>query len=102
MKNRQKDEIIRHILTVCNGIEGKGIARIMLHAYITHQQAKSYLAELVDKGLIENNTFSSKFYRTSSKGIEYLAALDRMSELLPIETRRGVRKEDSILGIPAF
>lgn len=73
----------------------------MFHAYITHAQAKSYLGDLIEKGLIENDIFNSKVYRTSSKGLEYLAALERMSEFLPIETRKVVRKENTIAGIPA-
>jgi|SRR5581483_325021 len=89
MQNRQKDEIIRDILTVCNG--GTTITRVMFHAYITHAQAKSYLGELMEKGLIETDMFNSKQYRSTAKGLACLAGLETMSELLPIETRRTVK-----------
>jgi predicted transcriptional regulator len=102
MQNRQKDEIIRDILTVCNGAEGTGISRVMFHAYISHAQAKSYLGDLIEKGLIETDIFNNRVYRTSSRGLEYLATLEHMSEMLPIETRKVVRKENTITGIPAF
>jgi predicted transcriptional regulator len=89
MQNRQKDEIVRDILTVCNG--GSIISRIMFHTYITHAQAKGYLGELIEKGLVETDTFNSKKYLATPKGIEYLGALERMSEMLAIETRRSVK-----------
>jgi predicted transcriptional regulator len=85
MYKRQKNEIIRDILTVCNG--GAIISNIMCKSYITYNQAKSYLGELIQSGLIEDDRLDRKF-RTTQKGIEYLASLERMSELLPLETKR--------------
>ena len=92
MQNRQKDEIVRDILTVCNG--GTVISKVMFHAYITHAQAKGYLGELIEKGLVETDMFNSREYRTTSKGLEYLVGLQRMSELLPIETKRIVKSSN--------
>lgn len=89
MQNRQKNEIVRDILTVCNG--GTTITRVMFHAYITHSQAKIYLGELIESGLIETDMFNSKQYRSTSKGLACLAGLETISELLPIETRRTVK-----------
>jgi len=95
MQNRQKDEIIRDILAVCNG--GSVISRIMFHAYISHAQAKAYLGELIEKGLVETDIFSSRKYIATSKGIEYLQGLERMSEMLAIETRRSVKSNSDTL-----
>jgi predicted transcriptional regulator len=95
MQNRQKDEIVRDILAVCNG--GSLITRVMFHAYITHTQAKGYLSELIEKGLVETDIFNSKKYFATSKGIEYLAGLERMSEMLAIETRTV--KSDMIMAL---
>jgi predicted transcriptional regulator len=89
MKNRQKDEILRDILTVCNG--GSCITRVIFHAYITHSQAKIYLQELITAGLVEYSPLN-RIYRATVKGIEYLSAVKMMSELLPVTTRRTVKE----------
>jgi predicted transcriptional regulator len=68
----------------------------MFHAYITHSQAKGYLGELIEKGLVETDTFNSKKYYATSKGIEYLAGLESMSEMLAIETRRTVNSNMNV------
>ena len=91
MRNRQKDEIMRDILQTAQG--GAGITKIMFHAYLTHGQAKEYSQVLIDSGLLELDAESGsmKQYRTTHKGVEYLAAIERMSEMLPITTRRSAR-----------
>ncbi len=86
MQNRQKDEIIRDILTVCNG--GNIISHIMFHTYITHTQAKVYLGELIEKGLVENY-LPEKRYQTTAKGLQYLHALENVTEMLALETRKA-------------
>jgi predicted transcriptional regulator len=48
MQNRQKDEMIRDILTVSNG--GATITNIMFKAFTSHAQAKAYLGELIENG----------------------------------------------------
>ncbi len=78
--------MIRDILTVSNG--GSIISQIMFKSYTSHTQAKGYLGELIQKGFIEFDSPERK-YRTTSKGIEYLRAAERMSEILPISTRRS-------------
>ncbi|HJS82375.1 MAG TPA: winged helix-turn-helix domain-containing protein [Nitrososphaera sp.] len=91
MRNRQKDEIMRDILHTAQG--GAGITKIMFHAYLTHGQAKEYSQVLVENALLEldGESGSMKQYRTTHKGIEYLAAIERMSEMLPIATRRSAK-----------
>ena len=97
MRNRQKDEIMRDILRTAQG--GAGITKVMFHAYLTHAQAKEYSQLLMDSGLLELDVESGsvKQYRTTPKGIEYLAAIERMSEMLPIATRRSARNPTSFL-----
>lgn len=90
MQNRQKDELARYILSVCNG--GAAITKVMFHAYMTHGQVKLYLAELIEKGLVEHDTLERKYYATS-KGMEYLATFEKMTELLPVITKRSVASE---------
>jgi predicted transcriptional regulator len=67
----------------------------MFHAYISYAQAKAYLAELIEKGLVETDVFSQKKYLTTPKGIEYLTVLESMSEMLAIETRKTVKSPTS-------
>ena len=95
MRNRQKDEIMRDILYSAQG--GVGITKIMFHAYLTHSQAKEYISQLMSLALLDLDTEagSLKQYRTTSKGIEYLAAVERMADMLAIETRRA--KPDTFL-----
>ena len=91
MHNRQKDEIIRDVLYSAQG--GAGITRIMFHAYLTHTQAKEYTQALVSDGLLEQDieAASLRQFRTTPKGVEYLAAAERMSDMLAIETRRAAK-----------
>jgi predicted transcriptional regulator len=79
MRNRQKDEITRDILYSAQG--GVGITRIMFHAYLTHSQAKEYTKMLLNQGLLEQDVESGSLrqFRTTPKGAEYLAAVERMS-----------------------
>ena len=97
MRNRQKDEIMRDILHTAQG--GAGITKIMFNAYLTHGQAKEYSQLLMDSGLLEFDieNGSIKQYRTTPKGIEYLAAIERMAEMLPIATRRSARNPATFL-----
>jgi predicted transcriptional regulator len=97
MRNRQKDEIMRDILQTAQG--GAGITKIMFHAYLTHGQAKEYSQLLLDNGLLEldADSGSMKQYRTTHKGIEYLAAIETMSEMLPIATRRSAKNTAFLL-----
>jgi predicted transcriptional regulator len=86
MQNRQKDEMTRDILMVSNG--GATISQIMFRAYTSHSQARSYLVELIERGLMEYNMLDRK-YHTTVKGFEYLQAIERISEVLSINTRRS-------------
>ncbi len=71
---------------MCNG--GNTLSKVMFHTYITHTQAKVYLAELIEQGFVEN-FLPEKRYQTTSKGLQYLNVLENMSEMLPIETRKA-------------
>jgi len=89
MQNRQKDEIIRDILTVSNG--GARISHIMFKAYLSHGQAKGYLGELIGQGFMEYDSIE-RTYCTASKGMEYLQAAEKMSEMLAVTTRSMANK----------
>jgi predicted transcriptional regulator len=91
MRNRQKDEIMRDILYSAQG--GASITKIMFHAYLTHNQAKEYTQALMGNGMLELDIEASLLtqYRTTPKGIEYLAAVEKISDLLAIETKRATK-----------
>jgi predicted transcriptional regulator len=94
MIDRQRDEVIRDILsTASQHSEGVGITKIMFHAYLTHSRAKAYLDDLVQKGLLSNSTsaLGRNFYHTTPKGIECLAALSDLTEMLRIESMRRAK-----------
>lgn len=93
MQNRQKDEMTRDILTVSNG--GAMISHIMFKAYTSHAQAKSYLGELIENGLIEYDVLD-RTYHTTTKGLEYLQAMERISEMLCMSTRRSTANQKSL------
>lgn len=87
MRNRQRDEVTRDILQTAMGT-GAGISRIMFSACLSHSQATGYLSQMIEDGLVINDIEQGKrFYRTTPKGVQYLAALNSMCELLQIETK---------------
>ena len=66
-----------------------GISKIMFHVGLTHGQARIYLTDLMEKGLIDYG-ITKNFYHTTSKGVEYLAAISGITEMLysaPMETK---------------
>jgi len=87
MQNRQKHEITRDILAVCNG--GSTISHIMFHSYLSHAQAKSYITELVENGMIETDPFNSRIFLSTAKGLTYLATLDNLADMLSLEMRKA-------------
>ena len=97
MRNRQKDEIMRDILYSAQG--GAGITKIMFHAYLTHCQAKEYTQALIKSELLEQDIESGSLrqFRTTPKGVEYLNAVERMSDMLAIETRRAAKTSAFLL-----
>lgn len=72
---------------------GTGITKTMFRAYLTYNQAKGYTQALIGSGMLELDIEASllKQYRTTPKGVEYLAAVERMSDLLAIETKRAAK-----------
>ena len=90
MQNRQKDEMIRDILSCANG--GATISQILFRAYTSHAQAKLYLGVLVEKGYIEYVATERK-YRTTSEGLQYLTVTNRITSMLNLETRRFAKDD---------
>ena len=97
MKNRQRDEIERDILTICNG--GAVITKVMFQAYMTHGQTKAYLEQLISKGFADHDPLT-RLYSTTPKGMEYLSVRERMAELFPITTKRAAAKAGLLSTFP--
>jgi len=86
MQNRQKDEILRDILGSANG--GAGISQIMFRAFITHSQAKGFLAELSRMEMVQYSG-PERLYRTTQRGLKYLDRFNEISDMLQVQTRRA-------------
>lgn len=84
---------MRDIVSVCNG--GTIITKVMFHAYLSYVQAKAYLGQLVESGLVEHDSLQRKYF-TTSKGIEYLATADRMAQMLALDIRSALPKENLV------
>jgi hypothetical protein len=61
-----------------------GITNIMFHAYLMHSQAREYISQLMKSGLLGHRVFLSLPLAVPhySKGIEYLATVERMADRL--------------------
>lgn len=88
---------MRDILHSAQG--GAGITKIMFHAYLTHTQAKEYTQILLQNGLLEQDIDSGSLreFRTTPKGLEYLTAIEKMSDMLAIETKRAATRSSAFL-----
>ena len=87
LQNRQRDEVMRDILQTAMG-PGAGISKIMFYACLSHSQATAYLLQMIQDGLVMNDVeLGKRYYRTTPKGVEYLAVLNSMCELLRMETK---------------
>jgi predicted transcriptional regulator len=82
--------MIRDVLAVSNG--GATITQIMFKAYMSHCQAKGYIGELIEREFLEFDPIDRK-YHTAPRGIEYLQAAEKISEMLSITTKRSVSRE---------
>ena len=80
--------MIRDILACTNG--GATISQIMFRAYTAHSQAKSYLAILIENGYVEYDPLDRK-YTATAKGLGYLVAMQNLSDIMKIETRRSAK-----------
>lgn len=78
---------MRDVLQTTMG-SGAGISKIMFYACLSHSQANAYLLHMIEEGLVINDLERGKrYYRATPRGVEYLAALNSMCELLQMETK---------------
>ena len=82
VNNRRSEiEIINEILTLSS--KGAKKTELLYQGNFSYAQLQSYLAYLMDKNILElqeikNNGSSSKFYKTTPKGILFLQDVKRV------------------------
>jgi predicted transcriptional regulator len=75
---------MRDVLQTAMG--GAVISKVMFSACLSHSQATAYLSQMMKDGLVVNEVKPGKrYYRTTPKGMEYLAALNSICELLQMQ-----------------
>jgi len=85
MRYRSRTEIVRDILqTVRNEGTGAGKTKIMYNAYLSHNQLRDYLSDLVNKNLLEHDIGNRKF-RITEKGLGFLSICDQIGDLMEVE-----------------
>ena len=77
--NRGSIEIMGDILS--QSAEGVTITRIVYRANLSHMQASRYIRELQAANLIEQSA-GKKQYKMTAKGRRYLAAYEKMKQML--------------------
>jgi predicted transcriptional regulator len=80
MKYRSRTEIVSHILHAANG--GATKTKIMYKAFLSYAQLKEYLGILVENDLLASEIDGA--YRTTEKGIRFLATSRELGGLLEI------------------
>ena len=83
MKYRSRTEIVSNILVAANG--GATKTKIMYKAFLSYAQLKEYLTVLLQNGLLEYEGENTVF-KTTSKGIKFLAIYDQLDVLSPSPT----------------
>lgn len=80
-KYRTRTDIIAVILrTAANGVTK---TKIMYNAYISYPQLKTYLAYLLENGLLERER-GSNLFKVTEKGTQFLRAHDDMRKILSL------------------
>jgi predicted transcriptional regulator len=82
LKKRSSSEIITAILEACNG--GCRITKIMQNVALTHSQARSYLSELLQGGMVTLDADEATIYTTTPEGMRYLRSSKMLLELMAI------------------
>jgi predicted transcriptional regulator len=86
MKYRSRTDIVGSILEATNG-GGANKTKIMYKAFLSFEQLKEYLRDLLQNDLIEFEE-GHKTYTTTAKGIQLLQIFNNMEELTPIPLKK--------------
>jgi predicted transcriptional regulator len=83
VKNRARNDIIAMILEAAQG-RGTSKTKIMFKAYLSTNQLREYLAELLDNGLVRYDD-NRKTYQITRKGERYLELYSGMEKMIPMD-----------------
>ena len=73
MKRRDRLQVINDILKAIEEKNGKiKPTHILYKSNLSHQMMEEYLAELIQKKFVEEETKSGKTYKLTKKGFEYI------------------------------
>ena len=61
--------------------------KIMYRAFLSYEQIRGYLSDLMAGGLIEPIDESQRLFRTTAKGNEFLRVYEKVQELIPANRR---------------
>jgi predicted transcriptional regulator len=83
-RRRDRHDIVAEILKTA--VNGRIKTHIMYRAKLSYSQINEYLPMLVEKGFLENSKATrgrqySVFYRTTSKGLQFLENLESINKL---------------------
>jgi predicted transcriptional regulator len=81
-RNRDRTEITRDILQTTRD-KGIGVrkTKIMYSVFLSHGQVNKHVAQLVDKGLLQQDLGNQK-YRITEKGLNFLNLCDQIGDLM--------------------
>ena len=85
---RSRTDIISEILEAANGGGGAIKAKIMYHAYLSHDQMKEYLTLLTENGLLNYDIYTRKF-KTTEKGLRFLDIYNQMSDIVKSQINKS-------------
>ena len=94
MKNRARNDIIAMILEAAQG-RGTSKTKIMFKAYLSTNQLREYLAELLDNGLVKYDE-GRKTYQITHKGERYLELYSGMERMIPMDNMKVEPDHNSI------
>jgi predicted transcriptional regulator len=63
----------------------------MYRAFLSYEQIRGYISDLVAGELIEPIDESQRLFRTTSKGYEFLRIYEKVQELIPVNRRVNPR-----------
>ncbi len=81
MKNRSNNDIIKEILDAANDGGGATKTKIMYQAFLSYAQAKEYLTELTETGLL-NYDVDTRQFKTTEKGQRFLDTFNQISDVM--------------------
>ena len=88
MRYRSRTEIISVILDAAKGGGGAIKAKIMYHAFLSHDQMREYLTLLTESGLLNYDVYTRKF-KTTEKGLKFLDIHNQMSDIVKSQINKS-------------